>query len=84
MPVNQQVFLCHASEDKESVRAFYHRLEAEGFDPWLDEENLLPGQNWEEQIPQAIRASAAVVVFLSETTAVPTKLYNAFVICCYC
>ena len=68
MPTNQQIFLCHANEDKENVRACYERLRDEGFDPWLDDENLLPGQNWQEEIPQALRASAAVVVFLSKTS----------------
>jgi TIR domain len=38
-------FLCHASDDKAHVREVYHRLRTgEGFEPWLDEEDLLPGQ----------------------------------------
>ena len=41
-----RIFLCHASEDKAQVREVYHRLRAiGGFAPWLDEEDLLPGQN---------------------------------------
>jgi len=36
------VFLCHSTQDKTYVRTLYERLNKEGFDPWLDEEKLLP------------------------------------------
>ena len=40
-----RIFLCHASDDKAHVREVYHRLRTvEGFEPRLDEEDLLPGQ----------------------------------------
>jgi hypothetical protein len=61
-----RIFLCHASEDKPSVRQLYHRLSAQGFAPWLDEENVLPGQEWEIEIQNAVRESHVVVVCLSE------------------
>ena len=38
-------FLCHASEDTAQVREVYHRLKALGFEPWLDEVDILPGQD---------------------------------------
>jgi tetratricopeptide (TPR) repeat protein len=43
----------------------YRRLTQDGFDPWLDEVNLAPGQAWRETIEDAVRASEAVVVCLS-------------------
>lgn len=61
-----KVFLCHASGDKEEVRELYHRLKADGFIPWLDEEDLLPGQDWKLEIPKAVRSSDVVLVCLSE------------------
>ena len=69
-----KVFLCHASGDKPAVRELYHRLRAAGFDPWLDEENLLPGQDWQLEIPQAVRSSDAAIVCLS-TRAVTKRGY---------
>ena len=60
-----RVFLCHASNDKPAVRKLYHRLRIEGIDPWLDEENLLPGQEWEQEIPEAVRTNDLVIVCLS-------------------
>jgi formylglycine-generating enzyme required for sulfatase activity len=64
-PRRLKVFLCHTSGDKPAVRELYHRLRAEGFNPWLDEEKLLPGQDWQLEIPQAVRSSDAVVICLS-------------------
>lgn len=59
------VFLCHSSEDKEEVRRLYHRLRADGIDPWFDEENILPGQDWEREIAKAVQSSTVVIVCLS-------------------
>lgn len=59
------IFLCHASEDKKTVRALYERLHADSFDVWLDDEKLLPGQDWELEIRKAIRQSNVVIVCLS-------------------
>ncbi|GIK40941.1 MAG: hypothetical protein BroJett011_47740 [Chloroflexota bacterium] len=60
-----RVFLCHAAADKPAVRELYHRLRDDGFQPWLDEEDLLPGQKWQREIPKAVAASDVVVVCLS-------------------
>ncbi len=61
-----KVFLCHTSADKPAVRKLYKRLVADGVNAWLDVENLLPGQKWEEEIAKAIRESDVVIVCLSE------------------
>jgi len=63
-----RVFLCHSSGDKPAVRELYQRLCAEGIDAWLDEEKLLPGQNWQLEIPKAVRASDVVLVCLSRNS----------------
>jgi len=66
-PHNQlRAFLCHSSGDKAFVRKLYRTLLADGFDPWLDEEKILPGQDWELAITEAVRASHVVVVCLSQ------------------
>jgi len=55
-----RVFLCHASQDKpivpqgDDIRELYQRLNAEGWiDPWLDKEELLPGQDWDMELEKA-------------------------------
>src|SRR5262245_52237205 len=61
-----RIFFCHATEDKAQVREVYHRLQAiDGFEPWLDEEDLLPGQNWTREIPRALQASDFILIFFS-------------------
>jgi hypothetical protein len=47
------------------VRDLYQRLCADGVRPWLDEEDLLPGQEWEFEISKAVRDSDVVVICLS-------------------
>jgi len=62
-PLN--VFLCHASQDKPAVRELYKRLSAEKWiDPWLDEEDLLPGQDFDFEINQALRDADAIIICL--------------------
>src|ERR1041384_8722341 len=63
-----RVFLCHGREDKPQVRELYIQLQTDGFAPWLDEEDLLPGQDWQLEITKAVRASDIVIVCLSQTS----------------
>src|SRR5262249_521181 len=42
---------------------------ADGFQPWLDEEDLLPGQKWEAEIRNAVREADVVLVCLSKQSA---------------
>ncbi|MDX5409323.1 MAG: toll/interleukin-1 receptor domain-containing protein [Thauera sp.] len=60
-----KVFLCHSKDDKEQVRKLYLRLLALGCEPWLDDESLMPGQDWDSEIRRAIRASHVFVACLS-------------------
>jgi CheY-like chemotaxis protein len=60
-----RVFLCHSSYDKAAVRKLFTRLRKDGFDPWLDEKMLLPGQDWQVEIVKAVRNCDIVVVCLS-------------------
>jgi len=63
-----EIFLCHASEDKSRVRDVYSRLKAEGFAPWLDEVDLLPGQLWDQEIRRALKNSDFILIFFSQTS----------------
>jgi hypothetical protein len=64
----KQIFLCHSSGDKTRVRQVKTRLLADGFSPWLDEDDLLPGHDWEQEIRRAVRRSSAVLVLLSPSS----------------
>jgi hypothetical protein len=65
-PQSLRVFLCHSSGDKPKVRELYQRLRNDGLEPWLDEEELLPGFDWQLEIPKAVQNSDVVIVCLSK------------------
>ncbi len=73
-PQKSTVFLCHASEDKESVRKLDKDLTAAGVTTWLDEKDLLPGQDWDLEIRKALKSSTIVLVCLS-TNAINKRGY---------
>lgn len=59
-------FLCYSKENSTSVREFRERLKVETWvDPWFDEEDILPGEKWEERVTEAVHNSHAVIIFLS-------------------
>lgn len=60
------VFLSHASDDKPIVRQLATYLRSAGVEVWLDEEKLLPGQDWKAEIAEAVRKSDAIIVCLSQ------------------
>jgi hypothetical protein len=67
-PVNKpalRIFLCHSSLDKVAVRVIYRKLRNDGYEPWLDEEDLIPGQDWQIEIPKAIKACHVFLACLS-------------------
>jgi hypothetical protein len=60
-------FLCYAKKNKDVVREFGLRLKSEGWiDPWFDEDDILPGQVWQESVITAVMQSHAVIIFLSK------------------
>ncbi len=62
-----RVFLCHSSTDKPAVRELYKKLRAEPWiQPWLDEEELYPGQDWNMEIEKAVEAADAIIVCLTK------------------
>src|SRR5262245_50477511 len=65
VPNRLRVFLAHATEDKPIVRDIYFLLKHDGFVPWLDQDCLKPGQDWQLEIDKAVTNSHAVVVFIS-------------------
>lgn len=64
-----KVFLCHSSADKPAVRELYQKLRAEPWiQPWLDEEELYPGMDWNMEIEKAIEATDVILVCLSNNS----------------
>ena len=60
-----QIFIAHAKEDYLKVLEIYNKLEKAGYKPWLDKKDLIPGQNWREEISKVIRESDIFIACLS-------------------
>lgn len=64
------VFISYAREDFDSVRSVWSLLKEHNIPAWIDEESLLPGQDWEFQIQKAIRECAVFLACLSTNSVV--------------
>lgn len=60
-----RVFIAYAAEDSAIVGRLCDRLEAQGFDAWLDRRKLLPGENWPRTILRAIQTADFFVACLT-------------------
>ena len=69
------VFLAHSSKDKPLIRHIYRELKQRGVRPWLDEEEIKPGKQFQKEIQQAIveqvKAGAQVCVVFPSLLPVP-------------
>lgn len=59
------IFLIHAHSDRETVHKLYQRMVRDGLNVWLDAERLQPGQDWQNEIRNALLKCDAVIVCLS-------------------
>jgi len=55
-------FLSHHSADKPLIRELRRRLQAQDLRVWLDEDDLRPGQRWQDGLAAGILASASGLV----------------------
>jgi len=51
------VFLGYAHEDRAEIKKLFWHLQKAGFEPWMDCQKLVPGQNWPRAIQQTIEIS---------------------------
>jgi len=58
-------FVSYAREDKAKVRRLCASLRRRGFRPWLDVDDILPGQIWKDTLLSAIRNAEFFVACLS-------------------
>jgi len=60
-----KIFLSYAHEDIGMAKRIYQDLKRYGLDVWFDNESLLPGQDWENEIEKAIETSKYFLVLPS-------------------
>jgi hypothetical protein len=59
------VFISYAREDEAVVSGLYESLKGFGFKAWIDTENLLGGEQWQQVIEEQIEISDLVLICLS-------------------
>ncbi|MCB9113009.1 MAG: toll/interleukin-1 receptor domain-containing protein [Anaerolineales bacterium] len=61
-----KIFVSYASGDREQAQKLYAYLASQGAAPWIDTEDLLPGQDWKVAISQALDETDIVLLCLSK------------------
>ncbi|HUQ32201.1 MAG TPA: TIR domain-containing protein [Pyrinomonadaceae bacterium] len=63
-PDRFDVFLSYNSLERSAVKRIAEKLKREQLEPWFDRWNLVSGGDWQNGIPEGLRASAACAVFV--------------------
>jgi len=61
-------FISYAREDIDWARKIASSLKKIGAQPWIDEEELLPGQDWKSHILRALKSCSHVIVLISKNS----------------
>lgn len=62
------VFLSYSYQDKAAADAVCHSLEAKGVRCWIAPRDVIPGEDWQQSILDAISASRAVILLFTAHT----------------
>jgi hypothetical protein len=60
------LFVCFSSKDEAVAREVVESLEADGLKCWISLRDVLPGQNYQEAIVQALESATGIVFLFSE------------------
>lgn len=64
----KQIFMIHSRADLEQAQTLSSKLKEMGFNPWLDVENLVPGQKWANATMQALEESSVALFLVSKNS----------------
>ena len=62
----KRIFISYAREDADVARRLYADLRDAGLSPWMDINDLIPGQAWKEAVEAAIRDSSYFLALISK------------------
>jgi len=72
----KKIFLCYSDNDLDSVQSFYAKLKAAGYSPWMNDYDILPGQEWELAIHEAMNKCQFIIVCLTDNFIKKRGHYN--------
>ena len=62
-----KVFISHANQDEALASKIVSSLEDAGLEVWYDEREIMPGDNWADQIARGLKEANAMVVLITPT-----------------
>ncbi|MBL8294918.1 MAG: toll/interleukin-1 receptor domain-containing protein [Bryobacterales bacterium] len=69
----REIFISYSSKDRERVRILVEALVRQGLPVWWDQ-HIVPGQNWENELEQALHRARAVIVLWSQHSVVSDEV----------
>jgi hypothetical protein len=63
-----RIFLSYTHKDEKEVMNLYRRLKEAGYNPWIDSEDILGGEDWEKAIEKAIKEAALFIPCLTNNS----------------
>lgn len=69
------LFICHAQDDGDFAELLKTKVEEDGHEAWLDSEDLVAGEEWQQEIDQHIR-NADALIFIASPRAERSKWVN--------
>jgi hypothetical protein len=74
---SQFIFISYSrGKDREHAVTIYRQLAARGYSPWIDEEDILPGQLWDREVESAISGSKIFLALISNETSNSTGVVH--------
>ena len=70
-----KVFISHSSQDSVLARTVAAALQREGLEPWLAENEILPGDNWAERVSKALNECDAMVALVTADSGPPSHVH---------
>ena len=61
-------FISYAKEDRDMASKIYNDLVRSGVTCWIDNKNIIPGQNWKIEVSRAIKQSSYFLLLLSSNS----------------
>lgn len=60
------IFISYAKEDYDYALEIFDFLKEEGFEPWMDKKNLMPGQDWDHVLAKTLKQVDFILIVISE------------------
>lgn len=73
----EKIFIAYSRKDSKKAKEIYDFLKKNNLNPWIDSEDIYPGDNWKKLIENTIEESAIVLILLSENSLSNTTGYIA-------